>query len=208
MLPRLVVLEASLPKMFGFQVCELMKRNEQLRAIPVVLVGAIHHRDRYRRQAAETYGADEYLERPNLPEGLLGILRRHGIAARQPRWLPIAGRGAARPGRQRGEAERSARPPVDRQQAPARPRRIGYARAEPDPESTISRAPSDSRGSSSECALQPERFEAAIRSMTSSARCPPRWKRDAPIGERIWSASVNARTSWAWSSSASPACEE
>ena len=80
-LPSLVVLEASLPKMFGFQVCELMKRNEQLRAIPVVLVGAIHHRERYRRQAADRYGADEYLERPQLPEGLLGILRRHGIAA-------------------------------------------------------------------------------------------------------------------------------
>jgi predicted Zn finger-like uncharacterized protein len=80
-LPRLVVLEASLPKMFGFQVCELMKRNEQLRSIPVVLVGSIHHRERYRRQASETYGADAYVERPQLPDALAPILRQHGIAA-------------------------------------------------------------------------------------------------------------------------------
>ena len=33
-LPRAVVLDAALPKMFGFQICELMKRNEQLRAHP------------------------------------------------------------------------------------------------------------------------------------------------------------------------------
>src|SRR5688572_16520588 len=30
-LPRVVVLDAALPKMFGFQICEIMKRNEQLR---------------------------------------------------------------------------------------------------------------------------------------------------------------------------------
>src|SRR5262245_4041899 len=48
-LPRVVVLDAALPKMFGFQVCEMMKRNEQLRSIPVVLIGAIHRPDRYRR---------------------------------------------------------------------------------------------------------------------------------------------------------------
>ena len=45
-LPRAVILDAALPKMFGFQVCELMKRNESLRNIAVVLIGAVHHRDR------------------------------------------------------------------------------------------------------------------------------------------------------------------
>ena len=38
-LPRVVILDAGLPKMFGFQICELMKRNESLRSIQVVLVG-------------------------------------------------------------------------------------------------------------------------------------------------------------------------
>jgi predicted Zn finger-like uncharacterized protein len=79
LLPELVVLDATLPKMFGFQVCELMKRNEELRTIPVVLVGAIHHRDRYRREASDTYGADGYIERPGLVEGLGALLERLGL---------------------------------------------------------------------------------------------------------------------------------
>jgi len=78
-LPRAVVLDAGLPKMFGFQVCELMKRNQSLRHIQVVLIGAIHHRDRYRRAPSEIYGADAYLERHQLRESLLTTLRGLGL---------------------------------------------------------------------------------------------------------------------------------
>jgi len=78
-LPRVVILDAGLPKMFGFQICELMKRNESLRSIHVVLVGAVHHRDRYRRPPSELYGADAYVERPQLPEALRPILRGFGL---------------------------------------------------------------------------------------------------------------------------------
>src|SRR5262245_46897429 len=128
-LPSLVVLEASLPKMFGFQVCELMKRNEQLRAIPVVLIGAIHHRDRYRRQAADTYGADAYVERPALPEALLELLRRLGTAAPPGGSVPPAG-----PGPRRSEARpvgASAGPSADA--APARSEREPRATQPPAP---------------------------------------------------------------------------
>jgi predicted Zn finger-like uncharacterized protein len=79
MLPRAVVLDAALPKMFGFQICELMKRNESLRGIQVVLIGAIHDRARYRRPPTEFYGADAYIERPNLPEALRPILTDFGL---------------------------------------------------------------------------------------------------------------------------------
>lgn len=80
-LPSAVVLAADLPKMFGFQVCEVVQRNESLNHIHVVLVGAIHHPDRYRRPAEEIYGADAYLEAPDLPGGLLPILEQAGIRA-------------------------------------------------------------------------------------------------------------------------------
>jgi CheY-like chemotaxis protein len=73
-LPRVVIIDAALPKMYGFQVCELLKRNESLRHIRVVLVGAIHDRNRYRRSPSELYGADAYLERPQLPDALWPIL--------------------------------------------------------------------------------------------------------------------------------------
>jgi predicted Zn finger-like uncharacterized protein len=73
-LPRVVIIDAALPKMYGFQVCELLKRNESLRRIHVVLVGAIHDRNRYRRSPSDLYGADAYLERPQLPDALWPIL--------------------------------------------------------------------------------------------------------------------------------------
>jgi len=80
--PDVVVLDAALPKMFGFQVCEVVKRNESLRHMNVVLVGAIHHQDRYRRGPSDLYGADVYLEQPDLPDGLLPLLRDAGLAIR------------------------------------------------------------------------------------------------------------------------------
>ncbi len=81
-LPRAIVLDAALPKMFGFQVCELVKRNESLRGIHVCLMGAIHKEDRYRRAPNEIYGADFYCEPPAVPGALFDWLGRNGFAIR------------------------------------------------------------------------------------------------------------------------------
>ncbi|HTY19380.1 MAG TPA: response regulator, partial [Myxococcota bacterium] len=90
-LPRAIVIDAALPKMFGFQICELVKRNESLHSIGVVLVGAIHKEDRYRRPPSELYGADVYVEPHELPGALQEILRRFEL-------LPVRGtRGAPAP---------------------------------------------------------------------------------------------------------------
>jgi CheY-like chemotaxis protein len=80
--PRAVVLSATLPRMFGFQVCEVVKRNESLGSTFVVLAGAIHDKERYRRPPGELYGADAYLEEPDLPEALLPLLEREGLPVR------------------------------------------------------------------------------------------------------------------------------
>lgn len=79
MLPSVVVMDAALPKMFGFQVCEVLKRNESLRHIHVVLVGAIQNRDRYRQPSTELYGADCYIERHELSERLWSVLDGIGM---------------------------------------------------------------------------------------------------------------------------------
>jgi len=122
-LPRVVVLDAALPKMFGFQVCELMKRNESLRGIQVVLVGAIHDQQRYRRPAGDLYGADVYVERHELPGALAPLLEGFGIElrgsapqapARSPEPLPPAAeplpRRAAPPERPQSAPPRAATP--------------------------------------------------------------------------------------------------
>ncbi|HXK23317.1 MAG TPA: zinc-ribbon domain-containing protein, partial [Myxococcota bacterium] len=119
-LPRVVVLDAALPKMFGFQVCELIKRNESLRSISVVLVGAIHDPSRYRRPPGELYGADAYVERPELPEALGPILAGLGLAIQgaEPRPEPTPRRllPLSEPA-----APAAASPPSPAPRAPARP---------------------------------------------------------------------------------------
>lgn len=118
-LPRVVVLDAALPKMYGFQICELMKRNESLRHIPVVLIGAIHDENRYRRSPNELYGADRYLERPDLPQGLKPLLKDFGLsileraASTPPAAPPVAKPAVApAPAKPKPEAPRSAAPPA------------------------------------------------------------------------------------------------
>jgi predicted Zn finger-like uncharacterized protein len=112
-LPRAAVLSAALPRMYGFQVCELVKRNESLSSIGVVLVGSIHNQDRYRRPPEELYGADAYVEEPDLPDALLPVLQRMGIRVRAPR---AAGRREAAP------AAAAPHPAPARREAPPAPR--------------------------------------------------------------------------------------
>ncbi len=115
LLPRACVLDAALPKMYGFQICEMVKRNESLRSIHVVLVGSVHHQDRYRRPPTEMYGADVYMEKPSLPEGLGTVLQRFGYpvgAAAAP--APEAPAPAPTP-------PPAAAPPPPEPQAPAAP---------------------------------------------------------------------------------------
>lgn len=108
MLPHAVVLDVGLPRMYGFQICEVVKRNESLKATTVVLVGSVHDPSRYRREPADLYGADVYLEPPDLPDGLHSILRERGLLAGG----ETAARGSVRP-----------EPPVAERSisAPARP---------------------------------------------------------------------------------------
>ena len=124
MLPRAVVLDAGLPKMFGFQICELMKRNESLRHIQVVLIGAIHHRDRYRRAPSEIYGADAYLERHQVQETLLTTLRGFGLPVGRAGGERMAARPAPASAPPPMKApmpppQRSAPPPMPAPQRPA-----------------------------------------------------------------------------------------
>jgi predicted Zn finger-like uncharacterized protein len=160
-LPHAVVLDAALPKMFGFQVCELMKRNESLRGIHVVLLGAIHERNRYRRPPGELYGADAYAERQELPDALEPILKGFGMS--------IASGVATPPGRIR-DAEgqpvqpRGAATPSGPDREP-RPAAVPDPAADPELGAEIEKAERLARIIVSDIALyNAEKFEAAVRS--------------------------------------------
>jgi CheY-like chemotaxis protein len=69
--PPLAILDVGLPQMFGFEVCEIIKRRESLKTVKVILVAAIHDKDTYKREPRTLYGADDYIERHRLQEDLL-----------------------------------------------------------------------------------------------------------------------------------------
>jgi predicted Zn finger-like uncharacterized protein len=81
-LPQAVVAHASLPRMSGVELCELMKRNESLRSIPLILIASRTATERLRSQTAtegEGFGADAYLEEEAVAEALRDRLEHLGI---------------------------------------------------------------------------------------------------------------------------------
>lgn len=72
--PDLVVLEAMLPMVPGFEVCRAVKGDPVLRRTPVVLVSAIH-RGTVAADAKAAFGADAFVERPFRPEEFVRLAR-------------------------------------------------------------------------------------------------------------------------------------
>jgi DNA-binding response OmpR family regulator len=68
--PDLIVLDGMLPDVHGFEICRQLKHSELFRHIPVILVSAVHTGWRFAADVKETYGADDYLEKPFEPSEL------------------------------------------------------------------------------------------------------------------------------------------
>jgi predicted Zn finger-like uncharacterized protein len=69
------VLDVSLPKMFGFEVCEVVRRETELDHIKLILIAAIYDQKRYRRPPSSLYGADGYIEKQRLVETFADTVR-------------------------------------------------------------------------------------------------------------------------------------
>jgi predicted Zn finger-like uncharacterized protein len=70
-LPFLAVVEVSLPKIFGFEVCKKLKSRPELKDIKFILVPSIFDKSKYRREPASLYGADDYIEAQDIPVMLI-----------------------------------------------------------------------------------------------------------------------------------------
>ncbi|MEB3215427.1 MAG: two-component system response regulator [Nostocales cyanobacterium 94392] len=60
--PDLILLDVMMPEMDGFEVCELLKQDEQTRLIPVIFITALN--DRRSRIRGIEVGADDFLSKP------------------------------------------------------------------------------------------------------------------------------------------------
>ncbi|HEX7125180.1 MAG TPA: zinc-ribbon domain-containing protein, partial [Thermodesulfobacteriota bacterium] len=92
--PAALLVDVALPGVVGYKVCEQIKADPALQATRVVLIGAIYDRSRYRRPPASLYGSDAYIEKHEIPEKLVPLLR--SLLAGETA-APEAGSAAARP---------------------------------------------------------------------------------------------------------------
>jgi predicted Zn finger-like uncharacterized protein len=82
-LPDAVVLDVALPLMYGFQVCEAVRKNPVTEAVKIILIAAIYDKTRYRREPLSLYGADDYIEKHSIPD-LLAAKIHHLVSGRNP----------------------------------------------------------------------------------------------------------------------------
>jgi DNA-binding response OmpR family regulator len=69
--PDLVLLDAMLPKVHGFEVCRRLKAGPRTRHVPVIMMTAIDRGWRFAQDARDSYGASDYVEKPFRLEDLL-----------------------------------------------------------------------------------------------------------------------------------------
>ncbi len=86
LVPDLVLLDAMLPKVHGFEACRRIKANPRTKHVPVIMMTAIYRGWRFAQDARESYGAVDYVEKPFRLEDLLRRMEEallHGGEAAQ-----------------------------------------------------------------------------------------------------------------------------
>jgi response regulator RpfG family c-di-GMP phosphodiesterase len=62
--------------MFGFELCDIIKKSPLLKGIGVILIASIYDKTRYKRAPQSLYGADDYIERHHIEDELLIKVQR------------------------------------------------------------------------------------------------------------------------------------
>ena len=72
--PDVVILDIILPTMNGFEILKKVKQNEELKHIKVLMLSATKRMEDYKLM--DELEADEYVEKPFIPDGLMIRIRR------------------------------------------------------------------------------------------------------------------------------------
>lgn len=69
--PEVAVVDVALPDIFGFEFPELIKNDQKLNSIKVMLIASIYDKTRYKRMPQSLYGADDFIEKHHIRDGLI-----------------------------------------------------------------------------------------------------------------------------------------
>ncbi|RII27612.1 MAG: histidine kinase [Geobacter sp.] len=76
LLPSVVLLDVALPSMYGFEVCDAVRKNPALATVKTILIASIYDKTRYKRSPKSLYGADDYIEKHHIPDSLAAMVYR------------------------------------------------------------------------------------------------------------------------------------
>jgi predicted Zn finger-like uncharacterized protein len=94
MKPDAVLLDVALPSMYGFEVCESIRKNPAMTSVKIILIASIYDKTRYKRSPQSLYGADDYIEKHHIPDTLIPMIYRL-VSGQQPVDAPAGGKSAA-----------------------------------------------------------------------------------------------------------------
>ena len=73
--PDLVVLEAMLPKLHGFDLCQKICKDSKGR-VPIIVITGLYKGPKYRQEALNGLGASDFFEKPLDPAAFLAAVKR------------------------------------------------------------------------------------------------------------------------------------
>jgi len=79
--PDLIILDAMLPELHGFDIARRIKGSEKYGAIPIIMVSAVYRGWRIAEDLRQNYGIEEYLEKPFRLSDVLASVQRALAAA-------------------------------------------------------------------------------------------------------------------------------
>ncbi|HYO96318.1 MAG TPA: response regulator, partial [Polyangiaceae bacterium] len=62
--PDLLVLDAMLPELHGFEVARRIKQGERYRNMPIIMISAVYRGWRYAEDLKQSFGVDRFIEKP------------------------------------------------------------------------------------------------------------------------------------------------
>lgn len=69
--PCIVILDVALPGFHSFAICDLVKKKAELQNTRVILVSAAFNKKRYKRKPTTLFGAEDYIEKYDIPDELV-----------------------------------------------------------------------------------------------------------------------------------------